>query len=349
MTAANDSNVFTFNNTFATSGPQQLEEINLLPLGTAASGLSITVSAVPTASGGDGFANVGFINAQYNLGTVTIHGDLGRIDAGNSVTPTTGLTALSVHSMGVFGTTTQAAGGNLGTNIYGKLGTLTVGSDIDEASVYVEGGAAGIIGRRQRGGSLIGGSPITTGEIESTGNMGPVTIGGDLVGGAGEDSGLIYSGGALGQVSVGGNIQGGSGLSECGVVYAAASLAGARSAARSSAAGGGSGAIEAGTTLGQVNVGGAVVGGSAEDSGVISSTTSLAGVSVGGALVGGSTIYSGAIECSTGPIGMVRSPATSRAAPANTPARSTAAPPWPASPSAARSIGPAPRNTARGS
>ncbi len=113
LTATNDASVFTFNNAFATSGPQQLEEINLLPLGTAANGLSISVTAVPTAAGGDGFVNVGFINAQYNLGTVAIHGDLGRINAGNSVTPTTGLAALNVESIGDLGTTTQAAGGDL--------------------------------------------------------------------------------------------------------------------------------------------------------------------------------------------------------------------------------------------
>ena len=72
-------------------------------MGTAANGLSISVTAAPTPAGGDGFANVGFINAQYNLDNVAIHGDLGRIDAGNSVMPTTGLAALTVESMGEFG------------------------------------------------------------------------------------------------------------------------------------------------------------------------------------------------------------------------------------------------------
>ena len=299
LTVNNDSSVFTFNNAFAASGPQQLEEINLLPLGTAANGLSISVTAAPTTAGGDGFVNVGFINAQYNLGTVTVHGDLGRINAGNSVTPTTGLTALTVHSLGVFGATTQAAGGNLQTNIYGKLGALNVATDIDGAYVNVLGGAAGSIGAVSVGGSVIGGASTGSGSIQSTGTIGPVTIGGDLVGGNGGDSGYVSSGAAMGPVTVGGDIQGG-GASNSGIVVATTSLASI--AVGGSVTGGAandSGYVGADTTLGQVTITGSVVGAAGSASGVIFGGASIAGVKIGGALVGGSGSSTGGIEAST--------------------------------------------------
>ena len=64
------------------SGPgDQLEVIDLTTGGFA--GANLTVSA-KRATAGDGLANIGYIKATgVNLGSVTINGDLGRIDAGD--------------------------------------------------------------------------------------------------------------------------------------------------------------------------------------------------------------------------------------------------------------------------
>src|SRR6266568_748094 len=122
---------------------QQLRTIDLTGLGVTAAGASITTSAVASATtGGDGFAALGQINATgIDLGTVTIDGDLGRILAGDATTNTTGLAGLTAQSLGRFGTSTGAV--DLHTGILGKLGTLTVKSDVKEAFVQVLGGADG--------------------------------------------------------------------------------------------------------------------------------------------------------------------------------------------------------------
>jgi len=85
LTPSNAGNVFTFNNGFASSGPQQLQRLDRIGLVGTVNGLSVTITAVPAAAGSDGLVNVGFIDAAgLHLGTVTVHGDLGRINAGNS-------------------------------------------------------------------------------------------------------------------------------------------------------------------------------------------------------------------------------------------------------------------------
>ncbi len=82
-------------------GKQQLRSINLSAI-PAAAGTTITTAAVRSATtGGDGFAAVGQIDATgRDISTVTIDGDLGRIVAGDAVTTTQGLGALTVHSRG---------------------------------------------------------------------------------------------------------------------------------------------------------------------------------------------------------------------------------------------------------
>ncbi|MHA3772528.1 hypothetical protein ACXR0O_13415 [Verrucomicrobiota bacterium sgz303538] len=98
---------------FASVGSgQQLISLDLTDDSFAHTNLRITVKRV---AGGDGFANVGFINAADNdLGRVLIRGDVGRIVAGDANEGTAAIKSLRVHSMGQFGTSTQggATGGN---------------------------------------------------------------------------------------------------------------------------------------------------------------------------------------------------------------------------------------------
>ena len=98
------SSNFSFDTAFDSTGPQQLTHIVIDD--AAFSGTSITMSVVQ-AGGGNGTADVGFINARgADLGQVKIIGDLGKIEAGDQdVAP--GLAKLSVGSLGAKGLVTQ--------------------------------------------------------------------------------------------------------------------------------------------------------------------------------------------------------------------------------------------------
>jgi hypothetical protein len=326
FSAATINQVLTFDTGTATSGnatPQQLQLIDLSQLASpaAAGGATLSVTAArDPIHGGDGFANIGFINATgIDLGPVTIHGDLGKIDAGTS-TPTTtpGLATLTVQSMGRFGTTTQAASPtpDLVSNITGKLSALTVKSDIVGAFINVNGGTLGQIGPVTIGGSLEAVSGVAnSGSIQSGGNMGPVTIAGDIVGGDSQFAGSVLSAGGLAQLTVGGSIEGGAG-STSGVVDALNNMGPVRVGVNlMGGAGQASGSIHTFTgKIGSISIGGSVIGGSGPGvdlsgngtlfwgAGSIASQLDIGLVTVGGSLEGGSGAGSGAIVTVAGKI-----------------------------------------------
>src|SRR4051812_41518556 len=84
---------------------------------------------------GDGAVNVGWINALYSdITTITIPGDLARLDVGDPNFNTPALGMLTVHSAGMLGAYTQGSnpGGvdpTVDWEIYGKLGGLNVKGD----------------------------------------------------------------------------------------------------------------------------------------------------------------------------------------------------------------------------
>lgn len=255
---------------------EQLQEINLTAVGFAGANLTISVAKV---AHGDGMANVGYINATgVDIGKVAVKGDLGRIDAGDATTTTPGLKALSVRSLGRFGTDTQAAGGDLLSDINGALGALVVAGDVKDALINVIGGADGKIGTVNIGGSLIGGSNSASGKITSSGDMGVVKIRHDLLGGSGTDSGYIFSTGKLAGVTIGGSLIGGSDTNT-GEIF--------------------------GGDLGAVKIGLDVRGGSGISSGRIATSGNVGSVSIGGSLIGGSNTNTGSIFSSVG-IGTVK-------------------------------------------
>src|SRR4030095_3213865 len=152
----------------------------------AFAGTNLTVTAKRTSLGGDGFVNVGYIEAiGIDLGKVVIRGDLGVIDAGDGVRATGAIKSLSVQSLGRFGLDTGAP--DLKSDIDGRVGKLVVKSDVDQAFARVidSGGANGKIGSITIGGSVIGGVAGSSGRIDSDDGIGPVRIGGGIVGGAG--------------------------------------------------------------------------------------------------------------------------------------------------------------------
>lgn len=121
---------------------QQLQAIDLTALAkaTAATGADITVSAkLSTTGGGDGFADIGYINATgIDLGSISIAGDLGRIDAGSGASAkTVALKSLTVQSLGEFGISTQADGADLVSTVKGNVGSLVVKGNVREARFEV--------------------------------------------------------------------------------------------------------------------------------------------------------------------------------------------------------------------
>src|SRR5206468_2906465 len=72
LSAAN----FTFDGAFGSTGPQQLRLIDLRAAEFQGASLKVTATRSPV-DGGDGFANVGRINATIDLGAVVVDGDLG--------------------------------------------------------------------------------------------------------------------------------------------------------------------------------------------------------------------------------------------------------------------------------
>ncbi len=308
LTTNNANNVFTFSSgpgavNGSTTIPEQLQEIDLTALSTSANGTGVKVTAArsPTTHG-DGFANVGFITAaNINLGSVSIKGDLGKIVAGTATGTTSSLASLTVQSMGRFGTTTQPPGGDLQSSIARSIGTVTIKSDLDGATISV--GAS--IGTLTIGGSLLGGAGTNSGSVQSQGNIGTVSIGGNIEGGAGLLSGVVYSvTGQIGSLKVGGSILGGSGPAD-DVNGNGSLLLGA-------------GSVISKLNLGHVTIGGDIVGGSGDGSGslvsvsgTIQSTVAgvVVGVSVGGNLQGGSGNQSGQISSTSdmGPVKIGRS------------------------------------------
>jgi hypothetical protein len=235
---------------------------------------TLTITAKRGATGGDGFVNVGYIDASIfdggtaaDLGAVSIAGDLGAIDAGDATSATSGVKSLTVQSIGRFGTNTGAP--FLTSTIVGALGSLTVKSDVKDAYLDVTGGADGKLGAVTIGGSLIGGSATNSGGIHSSGDMGKVKIGGDIIGGTGATSGSLIADGKLAGVTVGGSLLGGTGGAGCGF-------------------------IKSGSDMGKIKIG-RDVRGAGHNSGEIASYGTLAGVTIGGSFIGGSGNFAGYI------------------------------------------------------
>lgn len=192
-----------------TSAKEQLQRIDLTSVSATAAGTSISlISNRGAAIGSDGFAAVGEIIASgIDLGTVKVDGDLGRVLAGDNILTTPGLKALTAQSIGRYGTSTGAA--DMLTQIQGRLGALSVKSDVNDAEIDVQGGSAGSIGILNIGGSVIGGSGPSAGIIKISGTLGKSVIRGDVIGGTGMPSGFVGAD-TIVSLTVGGNLIGGS-------------------------------------------------------------------------------------------------------------------------------------------
>jgi hypothetical protein len=254
---------------------EQIQTINLT--NSVFEGTTLSITGKRTNNSGDGFVNVGFIDATgIDLGAIKIGGDLGRIVAGD-IDSKPGLSSLSVHSLGAMGTSTGAP--SLDSVISGSVGKLSVKTNVVDAYFLVEtnGEAIGKIGSVTIGRNLDGGDNENFGRIEAAGDIGPVKIGGSVLAGDGQRSGSIDAGGKIASITIGGNLLGGQTVSDSGI-------------------------IESDSTIGPVKIGGRVEGGNFQNTGSIKALGKIASVSVG-ALLGGDGIESGQIDA--GEIGSI--------------------------------------------
>lgn len=192
------------------TGPNGAGQLQRLMLDADFSGANITFTAKPGAAGGNGFVNIGFLDATgVDLGTVSVPGDLSRLSAGTvGETPERpALKSLTVQSLGVLGSSTQGVGSVFpSVNLLGALPKLTISGDL-RTSISIDGGAAGKLGSAFIGGSFV---PITNSiSLSADGGIGSLKIAGDIRSTA--SAGVaIQSDGAIGSINVGGSIAGDS-------------------------------------------------------------------------------------------------------------------------------------------
>jgi hypothetical protein len=270
----------------------QLEKLDLTAHGFEGAAISITVTH--KAAGGDGAANVGYIDSTgVDLASVKVGGDLGRIDAGTDTITVPAIGTVTVQSMGAQGLNTQAAGGNLTSTIKGFVKTFKITHDLVDAQVNVAG-ATGGLSALAIGGSVVGGSAgesgsFVIGDSTHNDNVGKISIGGDVVGNVGNGAGSVVATGTINSITVGGSLIGGDGSDagsliggDLGSVLIKGSLSGGTNT--------GAGSVIALNSLATAVVRGSLFGGPGSSTGAILSMKTLGNVTVYGSIIGGSYI-----------------------------------------------------------
>lgn len=168
-------------------------------------GTNITVT-VAKSTAGDGRVNLGALDATgFDLGTVTIPGDVGQVDAGDTFSKTPAIKKLTLASLGgIAGTQPAGTPAAFVSDLFGSLGKLTVSGNVFGA-INVTGKSAGI-GAAMIGGDLDGSTGgVLGGLLRAAGNIGAVTVKGTILGGA-TLSGIV-AGRTLGKVSIDGDLR----------------------------------------------------------------------------------------------------------------------------------------------
>lgn len=248
---------------------------------------SVNIYAHPSPTGGDGTVDVGWINATgIDLEGVRVHGDLGRISAGDTDLHTPAIATINVLSMGLLGVSTQAPGGNLVSNISGGVREWTIFGNFEGATIQVADNNSltppsndlnehlSYVAHMDIRGSVIGGETAGSGEIIAAGGFKSLHIGGDIIGGAGANTGEILTERSILNLTVGGSLAGGAGD------Y--------------------SGAIVS-PLIRHTSIGGGILGGAGDDSGTIQGVgnnliTYGGEIMVHGSVTGGAGNFSGYIQ-----------------------------------------------------
>jgi hypothetical protein len=269
-TASDISGICVFSTPIA-DNPRTLRLIDFSANAALFSGTNLTITVKHGPGISDGVANIGRIDAVGSdggtslvLGTLKIAGDLGQIDAGLGNPTDLAVKSITVRSLGRLGTFTQVPGGNLNSQIFGRLGALTVQGDFVD-SFFV----ATRIDRVTISGSLLGGDDQNEGRIfVGSGGIGRVKIGGNIEGGDGEFSGAIQSNAGVASLTVGGSIIG-------------------RAA--------NSGAIQTVGQIGPVKIAHDLIGGEGVSNGFLRAGTNLTSVKIGGSILAGHALETGSL------------------------------------------------------
>jgi hypothetical protein len=318
MTDAN-GDIITFKSTLgtlATSGPgQNVFDTGPLAAGhdqfyidfgidLALNGTSLTVTVKKGPHGHGQLENLEINASNYTLGSVSVAGDLGYIDAfATSSGPA--IKSLTVNSIGRF--EAETAGLLETSSINGSLGKLTVKHNVDGTFFDVTQD----IGSVSIGGSLIGGG----GDLFAGANMGNVSIKHDVRGGDEDYSGIVAAYGNLGAVTIGGSLYGGygfySGSIGGGANVTSVTVAGSVVGGPGEGSGDIYGAYNSNGTVGKVTIGGSLVGGDGAESGLIgysnggANNDSVTTVVIGKDIVGGTGANAGGVWASGGSISSV--------------------------------------------
>lgn len=188
----------------ATGGPNGAARFEKLKLDPNFAGANITITAKPSADGGNGFVNLGFLDATgVDLGNVSITGDIARVAAGTvgGDVKVPALKSLSAQSIGLLGDSTLAPAdkGFIGIETQGAIGKLSVKDDL-RGDVQM-GDVDGNIGTVTIGGSFLGAA------LTASGSIGSVKITGDIRAGS-VDTQITASNGTIGGITVDGGIFG---------------------------------------------------------------------------------------------------------------------------------------------
>lgn len=159
--------------TFVSAGDNR-QALQKLVLGAGFKGANISIVATATADGGNGFVNLGFLEATgVDLGSVTVDGDLGQIKAGTvgGDASVPGAKALTVQSLGLFNTAMVLS------SIEGALPKLTIKGDM-RASLELNGATDGKLGTAVIGGNIT--SSSTSMFLRTGAGISSLKIGGDI-------------------------------------------------------------------------------------------------------------------------------------------------------------------------
>jgi hypothetical protein len=285
----------------------RLDLIDFAPNPIVFKGASVTITA-EVAGGGDGFVQVGRINAAKDgnpwigLGKVIVDGDLGEIDAQAYVRSGMSLVSLTARSLGGSGFNLPASGGD-GNSGLGNVGSIILSEDLGGSlNVFnvkqltikgmldtTLGGSAGRIGAEGIGKLLV--NNVAAGSVFCSGRIGTATLG-DLTGGTGDFSGYVQAVGGFNSVLVNGSITGGSGR-QSGQIAAGNLLAYVDGTDTSPSYG----------AVGKVVVTGSIIGGAGLASGRLDLLGKTGTVSIAGTLQGGSADLAGGISLGGPPSG----------------------------------------------
>ncbi len=141
---------------------------------------------------------------------VTVPGDVGQIDAGDTNLATPAVKSLHLGSLGVL-TTTQAGTPSYESLLMGSLTSLEIDHDL-AGTLLVQGNALSKIGSAHIHGSVLGGATDDSGELKVQGGIDTLLVDGNISGGEGLHAGSITAGGLIRSATIGGNIMGCDGI-----------------------------------------------------------------------------------------------------------------------------------------